>query len=145
MFPTAHQTLEAGSANDTSKTKNIAYWVTTGLVVFCMTGGFFELVSLKPTVDGIMKLGYPPYIIPALGLGKVLAILAILWPGFPRLKEWAYAGIVFNMIGATVSHVSHHDPAWIIVVTLTITALTFASWALRPASRRLGDPFSKGR
>ena len=125
-----------------TKAKTIGYWVTTGLVVFCMTGGVFEILSVKTTIEGIMKLGYPAYIIPALGLGKVLGILAILWPGFPRLKEWAYAGISFNMMGAFVSHVAHKDAAWTIVVTLTIAAITLASWALRPHSRRLGDPLA---
>ena len=131
---------DATSLNDAAKAKRIAYWITTGVLVFCMTGGFFELLSLKTTTDGIAKLGYPAYIVPALGLGKILAILAILWPGFPRLKEWAYAGILFNMIGATVSHVANHDPAWTIFVTVTISAITMASWALRPQNRRLGDP-----
>jgi len=121
-----------------TRAKTIGYWVTTGLLVFCMTGGIFELLGLKTTIDGITKLGYPSYIIPALGLGKVLAILAILWPGLPRLKEWAYAGIFFNMMGAIVSHVARNDPAWTIVVTVTIAAITLASWALRPQSRRLG-------
>jgi hypothetical protein len=111
--------------------------VTTGVLVFCMTGGAFELLSLDMTVAGITKLGYPSYIIPALGLGKVLAIFAILWPGLPRLKEWAYAGIFFNMLGAIVSHVAMRDPAWSIVVTIVIAAITLASWALRPESRRL--------
>ena len=121
----------------TTKAKSIGYWVTTGVLVFCMTGGIFELFSVKITIDGIIRLGYPAYIIPLLGLGKVLAILAILWPGVPRLKEWAYAGIFFNMMGAIVSHVARHDGAWIIVVTVTIAAITLASWALRPDSRRL--------
>ena len=124
--------------DDATKAKTIGYWVSTGLLVFCMTGGIFELLGVKMTLDGIMKLGYPAYIVPALGLGKVLAILAILWPGLPRLKEWAYAGIFFNMAGALVSHVATHDPAWSIVVTATIAALTLASWALRPQDRRLG-------
>jgi hypothetical protein len=122
-----------------TKTMTIGYWVTTGLLVFCMTGGIFELMGLPTTNEGIMRLGYPAYIIPALGLGKVLAILAILWPGFPRLKEWAYAGIFFNMMGAIVSHFARNDAAWSIVVTITIAAITLTSWALRPDSRRLGD------
>jgi hypothetical protein len=126
-----------------TKAKAIGYWVTTGLLVFCMTGGIFELLSVKTTIDGITRLGYPSYIIPALGLGKVLAILAILWPGLPRLKEWAYAGIFFNMMGALVSHVARNDPAWTIVVSVTVAAIALASWALRPQSRRLsGDPRS---
>jgi len=123
--------------DDTTKAKTIGYWATTGVLVFCMTGGIFELLGVKTTIDGIMKLGYPSYIIPALGLGKVLAILAILWPGLPRLKEWAYAGIFFNMTGAFVSHVAHHDAAWSMVVTAAIAGTTLASWALRPQKRRL--------
>jgi hypothetical protein len=121
-----------------TRAKTVTYWVTTGLLVFCMTGGIFEMLRLETTMGGIMRLGYPSYIIPALGLGKVLAILAILWPGLPRLKEWAYAGIFFNMMGAFVSHVALKDAAWSIVTTLTIAGITLASWALRPRSRRLG-------
>ena len=130
----------AAVTNDAGATraKMIGYWVTTGLLVFCMTGGIFELLGLKTTMDGIMRLGYPSYIIPALGLGKILAIAAILWPGLPRLKEWAYAGIFFNMVGAFVSHVAVRDPAWSIVVTAAIAGLTLVSSALRPGSRKLG-------
>jgi hypothetical protein len=122
-----------------STARTLAYWITTGVVAFCMTGGIFELASANTTVEGITRLGYPAYIIPALGLGKVLAILTLLWPGLPRLKEWAYAGVFFNMLGALVSHAAHADAAWTIVVSVTIAALTLASWALRPQSRRLGD------
>ena len=132
-----------GYQDDATKAKTIGYWVTTGILVFCMTGGIFELLGVKTTIDGIMKLGYPSYIIPALGLGKVLAILAILWPGLPRLKEWAYAGIFFNMAGAFVSHVATHDPAWSVVVTATIAGITLASWALRPQDRRLEAPLKR--
>lgn len=126
---------------NTNKTnaKTVGYWVTTAILVFCMTGGIFEMLGLEQTIDGIMRLGYPAYIIPALGLGKVLAIITLLHPGVPRLKEWAYAGIFFNMLGAIVSHIACHDPAWILVVTVAIALITLASWALRPQSRRLGD------
>ena len=120
-----------------TNSKTIAYWVTTGILVLCMTGGIFELLSVRMTIENMMKLGYPAYIIPFLGLGKVLAIVAILWPGFPRLKEWAYAGIFFNMAGATASHIANKDGSSIVVVTTAIAALTLASWALRPQSRRL--------
>lgn len=121
-----------------TKAQTVAYWVTTGILGFCMTGGVFELLSVRMTIENMMKLGYPGYIFPLLGLGKVLAVIAILWPGFPRLKEWAYAGIFFNMTGATVSHIANKDGSSIVVVTTTIAALTLASWALRPQSRRLG-------
>jgi hypothetical protein len=134
----------ATNARTTTKVTTIAYWVTTSLAVFCMTGGIFQLLGVSTTVDGIMKLGYPAYIIPALGLAKVLAVVAIVWPAVPRLKEWAYAGLFFNMIGATVSHVASGDPAWNVIVTSTIALLILASWALRPQSRRLGAVFGRG-
>ena len=118
--------------------RKVGYWMTTAILVFCMTGGFFELFRAPTTIKGITALGYPAYIIPVLGLGKILAIVAILWPGFPRLKEWAYAGVCFNMIGATASHLAHHEAAWHVVVTVAIIALTLASWALRPPGRTLG-------
>ena len=49
------------------------------------------------------KLGYPKYIIPFLGVTKILGVIAILVPGFPRIKEWAYAGLFFDLLGATYS------------------------------------------
>jgi hypothetical protein len=117
--------------------RKVTYWITTAILVFCLTGGFFELFRVPTTIKGITALGYPAYIIPVLGLGKILAIVAILWPGFPRLKEWAYAGIFCNMVGATASHLAHHEAAWHVVVTVAIAALTLASWALRPPGRML--------
>jgi hypothetical protein len=54
-----------------------------------------------------------------------------------RTKEWACAGIFFNMTGAAVSHLVCHDAAWHVVVTLGLDAVAVASWSLRPASRRL--------
>ena len=139
MVSVSHPALRTEYVHDAAKAKRLGYWVTTGLVAFCMTGGIFEMLGLQTTNEGIMRLGYPSFIIPALGLGKVLAILAILWPGRPRLKEWAYAGILFNMLGATITHVACDSAAWHIVATVTISVLTLASWALRPESRRLGQ------
>jgi hypothetical protein len=60
-----------------------------------------------------------------------------LVPGFPRLKEWAYAGIFFNMTGAAATGVFVSAEAWHVIVDLVLTAFTVASWALRPPSRRL--------
>ena len=48
-------------------------------------------------------LGYPFYLIPFVGVAKVLGIIAILIPGFPGIKEWAYAGLFFDLVGATFS------------------------------------------
>ena len=120
-------------------TKSIAYWITTGLVVFAMfSGGIAELTHRPETIEGMKQLGYPVYFVMILGFWKLLGSLALMVPGFPRLKEWAYAGIFFNMTGAAVSHLVCQDAAWHVGVTIGLAALAVASWALRPASRTLG-------
>lgn len=125
------------------KAKMAGYWTTTGLLALGLIGGGgAELARYRPTVVGIEHLGYPVYFITIIAAWKVLGGMALLVPGFARLKEWAYAGVFFVMTGAAMSHVIRHDPAWHIFVTLGFAALAVASWALRPASRTLGILFA---
>lgn len=124
------------------KTKAIPYWVTTVFLVFgVLSGGLAELMRRPENVEGILQLGYPSYVVTLLGLWKVLGSIALLVPRFPRLKEWAYAGIFFNMTGAFVSHAVCGSPAFHLVSTGSFAVLTFVSWALRPQSRVVGVLF----
>jgi uncharacterized membrane protein YphA (DoxX/SURF4 family) len=87
------------------KKTNIFYWIFTGLFGFLM---FFsaipDILSSPVAIEGMHKgLGYPVYFVPFIGVAKTLGVIAILVPGFPRLKEWAYAGLFFDLIGATYS------------------------------------------
>lgn len=83
----------------------ILYWVFTGLFAALML--FSTVPNLFVSEDSIAlitnQLGYPQYLIAFLGVAKLLGVIAILVPGFPRLKEWAYAGLFFDLIGATYS------------------------------------------
>ena len=106
-----------------------------------MSGGAAELAHRRENIEGLILLGYPVYFVMIIGFWKILGGIALLVPGFPRLKEWAYAGIFFNMTGAAVSHAVNGDEAWHIIVTLVLALLTVASWALRPQSRTLGVLF----
>jgi uncharacterized membrane protein YphA (DoxX/SURF4 family) len=121
--------------------KTIVYWITTILIAFAMfSGGIAYLMHQKDTMEGMARLGYPAYFVTILGVWKVLGALAILAPRFPRLKEWAYAGIFFDLTGAAASHAASGDydaGAFHIVVPLVLAAITMDSWALRPASRKL--------
>jgi hypothetical protein len=119
------------------KKKKIGYWITTILLCFCMLGGIGQLFQVKEVVDGFLKLGYPTYFISVIGFWKVLAIIAILIPKFPLLKEWAYAGVFFVMTGASISHIVVNDSAFHIIVPLLIVGLAVGSWYLRPATRRI--------
>lgn len=122
------------------KARTIGYWVTTGLFgVAFAAGAVGDLSGSPPILETLAHLGYPPYIATILGVWKVLALLALLAPRFPRLKEWAYAGILFDLTGAAASHAAMGDPAGKVIVPLVILALPLASWALRPESRKLAS------
>src|SRR5262245_13744855 len=123
---------------NTMKLKSISYWVCTAIVAFCIgSGGAAELAKVPGTVDGLVRLGYPAYFVTIIGFWKVLGAVAILAPGFPRLKEWAYAGIFFNMTGAAATALFVGVAPWHVIVDLVLTMLTVASWALAPARRRI--------
>jgi len=73
-----------------------------------------DVLSVPAAVEIFTHLGYPAYLLPFIGIAKLLAVATILAPGFRKLKEWAYAGLVFDLIGALYSHLSVGDPvsAW---------------------------------
>ena len=120
------------------KGRTIAYWVTTVLVALPMLfGGVADLLHVDDALEVIERLGYPAYVLTILGFWKVGAGITLLVPGLPRLKEWAYAGIVFDVTGAAWSHMAVDDPASDVISPLVILVLTAVSWRLRPASRTL--------
>ncbi len=129
----------------TTKTKNIAYWITTILIAFFIgSGGGAQIAQYLGNPHGVVPiLGYPMYFFAILGFWKVLGAIAILVPRYPRLKEWAYAGIFFDLTGAAASVAavgSYGAYAFHVIAPLILTAFTVASWALRPESRTIGVP-----
>lgn len=83
------------------KTTKILYWVFTGLVIITM--GVFSIFNVIGSADSVQlfqTLQLPVYLMYFLGVAKILGTIAILVPGFPRVKEWAYAGLTFDVIGA---------------------------------------------
>jgi hypothetical protein len=124
------------------KAKNIAYWTTTVLVALFMSGGVAQLAQFKASPHGVVpQLGYPMYFFAILGFWKALGAIAILVPRFPRLKEWAYAGIFFDLTGAAASCAAvgwYGAYGFNVIAPLLIAVLAVASWALRPPSRIVG-------
>ena len=89
------------------KTK-IIYWIITGLFsAFMLFSAIPDILIVPDAITFMNHLGYPNYIIPFLGVAKLLGVIAILIPGFPRIKEWAYAGLFFDLIGATYSAIAN--------------------------------------
>ena len=128
------------------KARPIVYWTMTILVAFFMSGGIAQLLQYRANPHGIVPdLGYPMYFFAILGTWKILGAIAILVPGFPRLKEWAYAGIVFDLTGAAAFCAAvggYGAYGFHVIAPLIITGFTVASWALRPASRKIGAALS---
>jgi uncharacterized membrane protein YphA (DoxX/SURF4 family) len=127
------------SAAFSSRRRIIAYWMTTALVVFeLVLGGAWDVLRV-PQVRGLIeRLGYPQYFLVILGIWKLLGAVALVIPGFPRLKEWAYAGVIFDLTGAFASLLaSGFIEAGTLAYPIVMTGVALASWALRPLSRRL--------
>ncbi|SDD83562.1 DoxX-like family protein [Paenibacillus sp. UNCCL117] len=118
-----------------------AYWIVTGILAFSIAlSGIGQLMRYGGNVDLVTDIGFPLYITSILGVWKLLGVIAIVLPGLPRLKEWAYSGIFFLMTGAALSHAfanDYGDYGFHIILPLFYAALGLVSWALRPASRRL--------
>jgi hypothetical protein len=126
----------AGKAD--TKLRRLAYWGSTALSagLFAVPGA--ALLARAPHfVHDMAHLGYPDYVLPLLGAWKLLGALVILAPRLARLKEWAYAGMIFDATGAAVSRGVLGDGLFAIAMPLLISGVVLASWALRPAGRTL--------
>jgi len=121
-----------------SKTKKIFYWIFTTLLVFELLLGAtwdFNWVNKSFVRNVMAHLSLPPYIDLMLGLTKIPAALVIIAPGLLILKEWAYAGTVFIFGGAVFCHLAVGDGIAGAIFPAIYTAITLASWALRPSNR----------
>lgn len=106
------------------------YWIFTGLLAALML--LSALPNIMSTTDAVIMmsnhLGYPTYFIPFIGVAKLLGVIALLAPGFPRIKEWAYAGFTFDIMGAIYSFYAVHDPVsdWLpLFVGLILIGLSY--------------------
>ena len=114
--------------------RTITFWFVTALVFLAFLGsGIGNLVHAPNIARDMAHLGYPAYFSTILGTWKVLGALAVAVPAFPRVKEWAYAGMMFDLTGAAISRAVAGDGAPGVIPPLIVAGLVVASWALRPA------------
>jgi hypothetical protein len=115
-----------------AKGTKIGYWVATALFLLPMAGsGIPELFVGGPasTAATLAHLGYPLYLLRILGFAKLLGAVAIVSNKSKRLKEWAYAGYTFDVLGATASHLIVGDGAFA-AIPLFMFATVLTSYAL---------------
>jgi hypothetical protein len=123
------------------KRNKIIYWLATSLLALGMfASGLQQILHTQTIMDLMVPLGYPSYFFYIIGVWKILAVIAILTPGFKLLKEWAYAGLFFVMTGALISHLAIGDfDAKSIMGPVFQTVFIILSWYFRPADRKINQ------
>jgi hypothetical protein len=113
-------------------------WAVTGLMAALMLlSAVPDVLRIPGAVTVFTHLGYPPYLLSFLGTAKILGVLAVLAPGLARLKDWAFAGLTFDLAGALYSHLSVGDPLGVwapAAIGLLLVAGSYVAYRTRPAS-----------
>jgi hypothetical protein len=117
--------------------RKIAYWGSTVIVAVALLGALTYLTGNEQVVSGFTRSGYPQHLRIVLGIAKPAAAIVLLLPGLRLLKEWAYAGVVFAWVMASIAAYSIGDGVQAWGMPLVLLALLAVSYVTRPASRRL--------
>ncbi|MBK8088991.1 MAG: DoxX family protein [Chitinophagaceae bacterium] len=121
------------------RTINILYWVFTlifaALMIFSSVGG---IGPNEQTIQIFHKyLGYPIYFIQFISWAKIIGVIAILVPGFPKIKEWAYAGLFFDLTAAVYSGIAvsgKFDPMMLTMLMWIVPGiLSYYFWTKKTA------------
>lgn len=117
------------TSSNPTKRNTLLFWIFTGLFsAFMLTSTIPNILSTPEWVEAFKMLGYPLYMLPFIGVAKLLGIIALLVPGFPRIKEWAYAGLFFDLTGAVYSGLmtgGFQLPMLIMLVPFILGALSY--------------------
>ena len=119
------------------KKLTIFYWIATGLVLFfLLPGAVMNIMQTPDWLEVFKALGYPAYLLPFLGVAKLCACIVIVLPKLERLKEWAYAGIVFDLTGAIYSAlmVNGFEPA-LLIMFVAVGAVLTSYWLWHRGAR----------
>ena len=117
--------------------RTLAYWITTGLMAALSILAAFSYLSGAPkAVEGFAHVGYPQQLRIILGIAKLLGAIALIVPGLPKLKEWAYAGFAFAWICAVFAHYLAGDGSRAFA-PVVLLVLLIISYVTRPASRSI--------
>lgn len=114
------------------------YWASTGIFSLVLTvGGAANVLGFEEQAEALRHLGFPAYLLLFLGAATLFAVGAVLAPGLPLLKEWAYAGLCFLLMGAAWAHLRTGDPLEAVLLPVFVWAAGACSYLSRPRERRL--------
>ena len=128
-------------STDGSQTRRkLAFWIVTVPVCTAFLGsGAANLLRLSHVARDMTHLGYPAYFSTILGVWKLLGAIVVAVPGLHRPKEWAYAGMMFDLTGAAISRAVMGDGATGAMPPLMLAMLVAGSWALRSSGGLLEE------
>lgn len=130
------------AASSSTKYTKIAFYGTTGLFVLgILPGAVLDLIQPDFVLASIARINVPPALLLLIGVWKILGVVALVVPGYPRVKEWAYAGFFFDLVGAAWLHIAAKDYANV-APAFVFLALLVASYLLRARRRRDGKDLS---
>lgn len=110
---------------------SIAYWTSTGVFsALIALDGIGGITHQKAGIEALQHLGYPEYLMSITGIAKLLAVIALLQTKYPVIKEWAFAGLAFNFIGAAMSHYYLHDDIMKTIFPLIFLAIMYIPYFL---------------
>ena len=124
-----------------SKTTNLLYWICT--ILFAALMAFTAVPNLLKSPQSIElihdTLGYPVYFIPYIGLAKLLGVIAILIPGLNKIKEWAYAGLFFDLASSMYSGIAasgKFDPMMLTMLLWILPGIvSYVLWSKRMSGK----------
>src|SRR5215831_13663339 len=117
--------------------RGIAYWACTAIVAWEMVAGsMWDLLRIEFVRGVFDHLRYPHYLLLIIGVWKLPCAVTLFVPRFPRLKEWAYAGAIFNYTGAAASHFLVGDGPNKWMVPFIFAVITLASGCVDRSARR---------
>ena len=144
LHPAGHasESVSASVEAGLKKTKVIYWAVTIFLSAVLLMAGASELMKNDMIVEVMDHLGYPLYVATILGVLKIAGVLALLFPPCVEVKEWAYAGFTFDLLGATTSHLTVGDPVayWSKPFSLfVVLAISYVLWKKITLTRQRHD------
>lgn len=105
-----------------------SFLVPMGLLSLAMLyAGVTYFVSAEAVTGEFVRLGFPAWVRPVLGVAKVLGVLAIWLAPWPALRHMAYAGFVVNFLLAALAHGYAADGEWVGATVMTVLLLV-AMW-----------------
>lgn len=116
--------------------QKLIYWIPTGvLAALLLMSGAFNVTRQPNVLQSLMHLGFPSYLATLLGVYKLLAAVTLVFGSrWPRLKEWAFAGVFFDLSGAVIAHLASGDglagsaPAGVLLVLIGVTYVVQRSY-----------------